>query len=155
MLNKLDADSKKQVKRGTVGTIILTAIMVFIFVALKLIFKNVDFFKDNINILHVCLGALAGALVAILNFVYLAYSIGQRTTTENEELAKAQYESSKKIRLFIQVGWMIIAIVVPVFNAIAAIFPLFFPRRSIILCGILDARREDKKTGTGGELDQQ
>lgn len=154
MFKNLDADSMKFLKRGTIGTIILTIIMVLIFWALKLIFKNVDFFKDNINMLHVGLGAAAGALVAILNYFYLAYSIGKRTTTEDEELATAQYNLSRKIRRGIQIGWLVVAIVVPFFNAVAAIFPLLFPRRSIILCGIVDNMRE-KKQGTGGEDDQQ
>ena len=155
MFKNLDADSIKQVKRATIGTMILTVIMILIFVALKFLFKNVDFINNKINLLYVLLGGAAGALVAILNFYYLAYSIGQRTTTEDEELAKSRYELSKRIRLFIQVGWMVAAILVPVFNAVAAIFPLFFPRRSVIIMGIIDAKRENKNEGTGGELDQQ
>ena len=154
MFKNLDADSKKMLKRGTVGTVILTAIMVAIFVALKFIFIKVDFF-GKIDLFEVGLGALCGALVAILVFFYLAYSIGERTVTEDPELAAAKYNLSKKIRLGIQVAWMIVAILVPVFNAIAAIFPLFFPKRALIICGIMDNRRENKKSGTGGEHDQQ
>ena len=58
---------------------------------------------------------------------------------EDEKQARATMGVSYRYRTLLQLLWVILAIVVPVFNMVAGIVPLFIPSLVIKLRGIISA----------------
>ena len=89
--------------------------------------------------LSVLLGNLSGAAVAVGNFFWMAITVQKVASIEDEERARRTMGVSYRYRTMLQFLWVILAIVVPVFNLVAGIVPLFIPSCTIKLRGILSA----------------
>lgn len=106
---------------------------------------------------RVLLGTLLGYIAAVLNFFLMSYTIQQAAadiqgeSEENVERGKRMMRLSYTARRLMQAGVLIIAIVVPVFNFIAAAIMLVVPSVFIVIRQILArksaAERTDRPNG--------
>lgn len=117
---KLQAASKKEILRITIGTAICLVIMLAVFFVLSL-FQIVTFDYK------VILGGIVGGIVAVLNFVLLCLTIQSAAQIEEKKAMKARIQVSYNIRLFLQAAWVVAAFLIPCFNVVAAALPLLFP----------------------------
>ena len=81
----------------------------------------------------VTLGNLLGATAAILNFFLLGISLQKALTKTDEKDAKAVLRASRLYRNFMVLAFCAVGALVPCFNLIAVLIPLFFPRLAIAL----------------------
>lgn len=86
---------------------------------------------------RVILGGVAGGTVAVANFFLMGLTVQKIASTTNEKQAYDRMKLSYRNRMFLQLGWVIVALAVPVFNGAAGIIPLFFPSICIKLVNIL------------------
>lgn len=83
-------------------------------------------------------GAIAGGIVAVFNFVLMAVTVTKVAgMTDDQDTAKKILQGSYSKRMLMQVVWIVIAIVAPCFNVVAAILPLLFPTMGIKIRAIL------------------
>jgi hypothetical protein len=99
-------------------------------------------------------GTLLGGGYAILNFLFLILS-AQRALAAGER-AGAVMRSTYMLRMLGVVAMMVVAVVVPVFDTIAAVIPLLFPRLTILvmqLCGMYkpDGTEPEKEESSSDE----
>lgn len=87
----------------------------------------------------VILGGIGGFLVAVGNFFGMALTVQKVTSMDDDKAARLAMAASYRNRFMLQALWMILAIVVPIFNAVSGIVPLLFPTIYIKLRGIISA----------------
>lgn len=75
----------------------------------------------------VILAGVIGGFVAVLNFFLMGLTVQKVVVVEEEDRAKAQMRASYTQRMLMQMLWVVLAIVLPIFQMIAGILPLFFP----------------------------
>ena len=85
----------------------------------------------------VILGGLGGSAVTVLNFFLMGLAVQKVAACEDEDQAKAIMKASYTRRTMFQFLWIILAVVVPVFNPISGLIPLLFPGIGIKLMGII------------------
>ena len=85
----------------------------------------------------VILGAVMGFIVAVGNFFWMAVTVQKVASMENEDGARSALMTSFRFRTMGQLLWVILALVLPVFNPVAGIIPLFIPSVIIKLRGIV------------------
>ena len=117
---KLQAASKKEVKRMAVGSVICAVIELAGFFLLHLL--GIVRFTYR-----VVLGTAGGVIVALLGFVILCLSVQQAVSMEAGKAMKARMQMSYNLRLLLQAGWVVVAFFAPCFNVLAAAAPLLFP----------------------------
>ena len=117
---KLQSASKREVGRIAVGSGVCLVIMIAVFFLLSCF--GIGKFSYT-----VILGGAVGTLVAILNFTLLCLTIQKVAGMENGKPLKARVQLSYNLRLAMQAIWVVIAFIVPVFNALASAIPLLFP----------------------------
>ena len=78
----------------------------------------------------VILGNLLGAGIAVLNFFLMGLTV-QEAVTLSEKEAKEKMKLSMTLRSFLLMATAIIGLLVPCFNAVTTIVPLFFVRIAI------------------------
>ena len=81
---------------------------------------------------EVLFGNLLGGGVAVLNFFLMGLTV-QKAVEKNEKDAATFMKFSQTYRLIMQMIVIVVAALVPVFNVISAIVPLFFPRLAIMV----------------------
>lgn len=128
---KIQEAIKKETIHIAMGTLILSAVMVVIFILLGKFDEKVLF------------GTLLGGTFAVLNFFLLGITIQKATKIENEGRAKATMQFSYSMRMLATLGIGIIGFMVPVFNWVAAIFPLLFPRITIFIMNLAKSKRKE------------
>ncbi len=89
--------------------------------------------------IKVILGGIGGFLVAVGNLFWMAVTVQKVASIEDEKQARSTMGVSYRYRTLLQLLWVILAIVVPVFNPVAGIVPLFIPSLFIKLRGIISA----------------
>ena len=89
--------------------------------------------------IKVILGGIGGFIVAVGNFFWMAVSVQKVASITDEERARRTMSVSYRYRTMLQFLWVILAIVLPVFNLVSGIAPLFIPSIIIKLRGILSA----------------
>lgn len=114
-LKKLDPTVRRETAFVALGTVILSVLMEAVFLVIG---------KWNLTVLF---GNLLGAFVAVLNFFLLGLTVQAAVSLEEKD-AKARMTLSQRLRLLLLAAAAILGIVLPCFDAIAAILPLFFPR---------------------------
>lgn len=120
VVKKLD---KTVVKEGcfiALGVLVLSVIMEAVFI----IIKRWDY--------TVLLGNLLGGSIAVLNFFLMGITV-QNAIGKTEKEIRNRVRSSHIMRMFLISIGLIIGIVLPCFNSIAAILPYLFPRIAISL----------------------
>ena len=85
----------------------------------------------------VILGGLGGSAVTVLNFFLMGLAVQKVAACEDEDQAKAIMKASYTRRTMFQFLWIILAVVVPVFNPISGLIPSLFPGIGIKLMGII------------------
>ena len=120
-----------------VGVLIVYAVF---FVLHMVIPENWTSFNYNVPFDYkVILGGIGGFLVAVGNFFGMAVTVQKVASMEDEKEARAAMAASYRNRNLLQILWIILAIVVPIFNPVSGIVPLFIPTIYIKLRGIISA----------------
>ena len=137
---KLQDAVKKETVNIAIGTGIGVLIMFAVFFVLHLVVPEAAPFGWTVPFDYkVILGGIGGFLVAVGNFFWMAITVQKVASIEDEERARRTMGVSYRYRTMLQFLWVILAIVVPVFNLVAGIVPLFIPSFTIKLRGILSA----------------
>ncbi|MBQ6406513.1 MAG: ATP synthase subunit I [Butyrivibrio sp.] len=137
---KLQDAVKKETVNIAIGTGTGVLIMFAVFFVLHMVVpKDAPFGWTVPFDYKVILGGIGGFLVAVGNFFWMAITVQKVASIEDEERARRTMGVSYRYRTMLQFLWVILAIVVPVFNLVAGIVPLFIPGFTIKLRGILSA----------------
>lgn len=120
---KFSNDMRTNVIKVSIGVIILTAVMLGVFAVIK---------KFDITVLW---GALLGCGFTVFNFFMLSVSV-KMSVDRSKNGAQGLMGVSYTVRLMLTAAMVILAIKLPVFNYIAAVIPLIFPRLVIMILNI-------------------
>ena len=123
---KLQQASVKEIKRMALGSLILGAVQLAVFLLLY-IFNIVNSYYP------VIIGTAGGILVTVLSFTVLCFSIQRAADTQDQKLMKSRMQFSYNIRMILQAGWVVGAFFIPFVNVIAAAIPLLYPTVIIII----------------------
>lgn len=85
-------------------------------------------------------GGLLGAFAAILNFFLMGLTV-QKAVLKEEKDAKNLMRASQSLRLIMLLGFCAVGAAVPVFNLMATLIPLLFPRMGVFLRGFMLKKR--------------
>ena len=137
---KLQDAVKKETGIIAAGTAIGVLVMFLIFFGLHLLVPEDAPFNWRVPFDYkVILAGIIGFFVAVGNFFWMAVTVQKVTSIEDDARARQTMGVSLRYRTLMQILWVILAIVVPVFNLVSGIVPLFIPSIIIKLCGILSA----------------
>ena len=137
---KLQPAVKTETGRIALGTGIGVIIMFAVFFILHLLIPQDAPFNLGVPFdYRVILGGICGFVVAVGNFFWMAVTVQKVANIEDEKQARTTMGVSYRYRTLLQLLWVILAIVVPVFNMVAGIVPLFIPSLVIKLRGIISA----------------
>ena len=115
------------------------------------IFVLHHFYPEKISFdYRVILSGLLGTAVAVTNFFLMGVTVQGVLSVENQEEAYQRMRLSYRKRTMLQLGWIILAIVAPCFQAVAGIVPLLFPGGILRIRGILEWKK-GKNQKQGGE----
>lgn len=131
-LKNIQPAIKKETKRVALSTLTGVVLMVIVFFALHMAMPERIPFDYT-----VILGGIVGGIVAVLNFFLMGLTVQKVAATQDEELARTFMKNSYKWRLLMQMLWVIIAIMVPIFQMVAGVAPLLFPSIGIKILGIV------------------
>ena len=131
---KLQPAVKTETGRIAIATGVGILVMYAVFFCLHMVVPNWAPFD-----IKVILGGIGGFLVAVGNFFWMALTVQKVTSIDDEKRARETMGVSLRYRTMMQLLWVILAIVVPVFNLVAGIVPLFIPSITIKLRGIMSA----------------
>ena len=132
---KLQPAVKTETGKIALGTIIGVLIMYAGFFVLHMVIPN-NWAPFDYTVI---LGGIVGFIVAVGNFFWMAMTVQKVASTEDDAKARSTMGVSYRYRTMLQILWVILAIVVPVFNLVAGIVPLFIPSLFIKLRGIISA----------------
>ncbi len=118
------------------GTAVCTGAMLLCFAGLHAVTKSVPFDAG------VVLGAVLGFVVAAGNFWLMAIQAEKAASDDNYDNAKRKMTLSYRYRTLGQILFMILALVVPAINPVAAIVPLLVPGLLIRGKGVISYRRK-------------
>ena len=93
----------------------------------------------------VVLGAVLGSAAAILNFLYMGYSV--QKAMDDPERAKILVQKSYTKRMMAMFGVMILGVVVPWFHIVAVVVPFLLPSLTIHAMRLLGMYNPDEKGG--------
>ena len=131
---KIQPAVKTETGRIALGTGVGVLIMYVIFFILHMVLPNWAPFDYK-----VILGGIGGFIVAVGNFFWMGMTVQKVTSIEDDKQARQTMGVSLRYRTLMQILWVIIAIVAPVFNLVTGIVPLFIPSLFIKLRGIISA----------------
>ena len=150
---KIQTPVKQETKKILIGEAALSAVMLLVFIALG---------RFDMSVVW---GTLLGGSYAVFNFFLMALTVQMaaakmegvrlpddefdedgnvkpREEVPQQKAARALVQKSYTLRLFLTAIVAIIAIKVPLFNAIPAIVALFFPRIVITVYGLIQKNRK-------------
>ena len=81
-------------------------------------------------------GGLLGAFAATLNFFLMGMTV-QKAVVKEEKDAKNLMRASQSLRLIMLLGFCALGAAIPVFNLVATLIPLLFPRMGVFLRGFM------------------
>ena len=137
---KLQDAVKKETTNIAIGTAIGVVLMYIVFFVLHIVIPEDAPFGWSVPFDYkFILGGIGGFLIAVGNFFWMAVTVQKVASIEDEERARRTMGASYRYRTMLQFFWVILAIVVPIFNLVAGIVPLFIPSTTIKLRGILSA----------------
>ena len=99
---------------------------------------------------RVILAGILGCVIAVMNFFLMGVTVQSVLNVENQEEAYQRMRLSYRKRTMLQLGWIILAIVAPCFQAVPGIIPLLFPGAFLRIRGIVEWRK-GKNQKQGGE----
>lgn len=124
---KIDNTVLKETKYIAAWVIILSVVMEAVF----LIIGMWDY--------KVLLGNIFGGAVAVLNFLLMGITV-QKAVLKNESDAAAAMKVSQSMRNLMLLVAALLGIVLPFFNGVSAVIPLFFPRIAIAFVPLREKR---------------
>lgn len=145
---KLDSDIKQLVRGVSVGCAILCSAEVVIGIVL-LAAGVFGLELSAMSVAGILLGAVGGSLVATLVFLWMAASL-QKSLDDAAKSGKSVrrgVQAGYTQRLLAQGAWVVVAILVPFINTIAALIPLLFPKLAIY--GLQTSGKLNLTQGTG------
>lgn len=124
---KLQAASRKEVSRITVGVLACDCLMIAALFLLSL--AGVGTF----DLTKILLGTLLGSVIAVANFVILCLTIQSSLEIENKKKMKNRFQMSYNIRMVVQAGWVVAAFLLRErIHFVAAAAPVLFPNVVIL-----------------------
>lgn len=132
---KIDRSVKKETLIIAAGSLFLSAVM-------ELIFLLAGAFDYTVP-----LGNLLGLAAAVGNFFAMGVSLQSAISTGDPDRARKMMRLSQSARFLGLIIIVAVAAVVPVFNIIAAVVPLIFPRAVIFVRALFIA------SGKGGDTE--
>lgn len=124
---KLQAASRREVTRIAIGVLVCDVLMIAALFLLSLV--GVGTFQP----VKIILGALAGSVIAVANFIILCLTIQSSLEIENKKKMKARFQTSYNIRTAIQAVWVVAAFLLRQhFHFVAAAAPVLFPHVVIL-----------------------
>ena len=87
----------------------------------------------------VLLGNLLSAAAATLNFFLMGITV-QIAVAKEEKEARQTVKTSQSLRMIMLMAVLLLALLLPCFNPIAAAIPLLFPRIAIIFRPLFDKK---------------
>ncbi len=130
---KVQPAVKKETANIAIGTLSLSAIMLVVF----LILKKLDY--------TVILGTLLGSGWAILNFFLMGLTIQKATADKNENRSRSIMQFSYSMRMLATLGVGALGVFVPIFNWVAVVCPILFPRITIFVMSIKNHKINKKE----------
>ncbi len=132
--NKIDATVKRETMYIGAGVIILSALMEAVFLIIG---------KWDITVLF---GNLLGGFCAVLNFFLMGITV-QKALGKEEKEARDVIKLSQTLRMFMQLAFAAVGFLIPsVFNVIAVLVSLLFPRIAIAFRPVFDKRMDKKES---------
>ena len=125
---KLQEASKKELRRISIGTLILSAALVVALWALSLVGVGIFGIWDFLSVVF-------GTVTAIGNFYILCLTIQKAVEIQDQKQMKMKFQVSYNARMLIQGIWVIVALLVPQLDVVAGAVPLLFPHFIIITMG--------------------
>lgn len=126
---KADAAVKRETEYIAYFCVLLSVIMQAGFVFLKR--WDYTFF----------LGNLLSLTAAVLNFYFMGITI-QKAVNMNEQNAKKLMRASQRLRKACMFAAIVIGVIMPCFNTLAVIIPVFFPRLAVAFRPLLKNQKE-------------
>lgn len=123
---KLQSASKKEIKRIAAGTLVCDGIMI------AGLFLLSQFGIGTFELSRILLGAACGSVIAIVNFTILCLTVQSAVEIENKRKMKARFQLSYNIRMVVQAGWVVAALLIPQVHFVAGAAPVLFPNATII-----------------------
>lgn len=123
---KLQAASKKELSRITLGTVLGTLLLILVLWLLSLV--GVGTFTPS----RILLGAGIGCFVAVFNFYLLCLTVQKAVDIEDKKQMKMKFQVSYNFRMLLQAGWVVVALLVPGIHVVAGAVPLLFPHAVIL-----------------------
>lgn len=90
-------------------------------------------------------GSLVGALLAVGNFFALALTVQAAASTGDEKRSKLKMQFSYSVRMLVVLLALIAVFAAPPLDGIAAVFPLLFPRLTIVVMQLLGFYKPEKQ----------
>ena len=124
---KLQPDSRREIKRITLGTLACDGIMV------AGLFLLSQFDMGTFDLKKILLGALCGSAIAVLNFTILCLTIQAAVGIQSQRKMRAKFQLSYNVRLAIQAIWIVGAFFLRHrIHFVAAAAPIFFPKFTLL-----------------------
>lgn len=130
-MKKTDPTVKKETFYILVWTILLSVLMNSVFLIIK---------RWDVSVLY---GNIVGAAVAVLNFFLLGRTV-QNALEKEEKDAKNTMKLSQMLRYLMMIIVIALAVAVKVFNIIAVVVPLIFPRIAIAMRPFFNKQNDGK-----------
>lgn len=118
---KLQAASRKEIARISLGTLVCDGILV------AGLFLLSQFGIGKFELFRILLGAACGSVVAIVNFTILCLTVQSAAEIENKRKMKARFQLSYNIRLLMQAVWVVACYLIPQIHFAAGAAPILFP----------------------------
>ncbi len=119
-MKKLDPTVIRETKYIAVMVLLLSILMEAVFLIIG---------KWSLKVLW---GNLLGASAAVLNFFFMGIGV-QKAVSKDEKQAKNIMKMSQVLRNFMLFAVLAFGILLPCFNIVSLIVPIFFPRIAIAL----------------------
>ena len=149
---KLQAASRKEVSRITIGVLICDVLMI------AALFLLSQFGIGTFRLMKILLGAAAGSVISIVNFIILCLTIQSALEIENKRKMKARFQTSYNIRLLIQAAWIVGCFFLrDKIHFVAAAAPVFYPNVWLIflqLTGRLNTGTPAAPADTSSETEE-
>jgi len=124
-MKKIDAVVLKETKYIAAWCLIFSILMQAVFLVVS---------KWNYTVL---LGNLLGCVTAVLNFFLMGLTV-QSAVLKEEKEAKTAMKVSQLYRNMLVLIIVVVGILIPCFNTVSVIVPIFFPRIAIALLPLFD-----------------
>ena len=132
MLSKIDPTVRRMTVYIAACVLVLSAMMQAVYLVIR---------AWNATVLW---GNLLGAFAAVLNFFLMGLTV-QRSLSLSPEDAKKFIRGSQSLRLLMQFAFCAIGAAAPVFDLLAVVIPLLFPRIGMMLWPKFDRSAQSEK----------